>query len=89
MTASDHSNLWVTNGTGAGTSELTVGGAYSGGLDPQDLTVFGNEVLFNGQTRAATQNLWVTNGTGAGTSELTVAGAYSVGLEPNGLNSLW
>jgi hypothetical protein len=41
----------VTHGTTAGTSELSVAGAYSGGLLDdllQDLTVFGSEVLFNG-----------------------------------------
>ena len=39
----------MTNGTGAGTSELSVTGAYSGGLNPTDMTAFGNEVLFQGE----------------------------------------
>ena len=81
--ASVDDNLWVTNGTGAGTSELTVAGAYSGGLFPPYFTVFGNEVLFDGVDASDHNNLWVTNGTGAGTSELTVAGAYSGGLSPS------
>ena len=49
------------------------------GLDPSDLTVFNNEVLFNGfDTTANTSffdgdypnGLWVTDGTAAGTHEL-------------------
>src|SRR5205807_10012366 len=31
--------LWVTDGTSAGTSELVITGAYSGGLDPAYFTV--------------------------------------------------
>jgi hypothetical protein len=37
--ASGHMSLWETNGTAAGTHEITgLGGAYSGGLNPFDLT---------------------------------------------------
>ncbi len=32
LDASDHINLWVTDGTAAGTSELTPAGAYYYGL---------------------------------------------------------
>jgi hypothetical protein len=49
--ASGHLNLWVTDGTSAGTSELTVAGAYSKGIFQSlapDFTVVGDEVLFNG-----------------------------------------
>jgi ELWxxDGT repeat protein len=84
------SGLWVTNGTAAGTHELTgISGAYTGGptgsapggLDPSDLTVFGNEVLFAGTDASGNHGLWVTNGTAAGTHELTgIKGAYSGGL---------
>ena len=84
------SGLWVTDGTAAGTHELTgIAGAYTGGptgaapggLDPRDLTVFGNEVLFNGTDANGNTGLWVTDGTAAGTHELTgIKGAYSGGL---------
>src|SRR6516162_7273108 len=56
-------NLWVTDGTAAGTYELN-----SGGADP---TVFNNEVLFNGRDAAGHNGLWVTDGTAAGTFEIT------------------
>jgi ELWxxDGT repeat protein len=69
--AAGHHGLWVTNGTAAGTYELTnISGALSGAIFPQDLTVFNNEVLFNGIDAAYLRGLWVTNGTAAGTYEL-------------------
>ena len=56
-------------------SELTgITAAATTGLDPTDMTVFNNEVLFNGVDAASLSGLWVTNGTVAGTQEL-VAGA--------------
>jgi ELWxxDGT repeat protein len=85
---SSHLNLWITDGTSAGTSELAVAGGYSGGLfaaatDPS-FTVLGNKVLFEGFDSAAKRNLWVTDGTVAGTSEVQVAGAYTGGLWSSG-----
>jgi ELWxxDGT repeat protein len=74
------SGLWVTDGTAAGTHELTgISGAYTGGptgaapggLDPTSLTVFKSEVLFNGVNANGEHGLWVTDGTAAGTHELT------------------
>ena len=59
--------LWVTTGTAAGTQEI----AGTSGLSPNDLTIFGGQVLFSGGS-----GLWATNGTAAGTHEVTsVAGA--------------
>ena len=71
--------LWVTNGTAAGTHEITgIADADPSGLDPTDLTVFGNEVLFNGLDQNGDRQLWVTDGTAAGTQELTgIPGANS------------
>jgi ELWxxDGT repeat protein len=86
--ATGNLNLWVTDGTVAGTSELTAAGAYAGGLfhnphvaDP-DFTRFGNVVLFAGEDASFEPDLWVTNGTSGGTSEIPVAGAYRSGLLP-------
>jgi ELWxxDGT repeat protein len=79
-----HLSLWVTDGTAAGTQELTVTNANSLGLFPfhpsPDLTVLGNKALFEGEDNRGRINLWVTDGTSAGTSELTVAGASSGGM---------
>ena len=84
--------LWVTEGTSAGTSEITVTGASSYGLfygvaDP-DFTVFGNEVLFQGAGPDDFPALWVTNGTSAGTSEPGAVGAGPNGLDPSDITVL-
>jgi ELWxxDGT repeat protein len=74
-------NLWVTDWTSAGTSELTVTGTNpTSGLNPSYITVLGGRALFEGDDASGRISLWVTDGTTAGTSELTVAGAYSNGL---------
>jgi ELWxxDGT repeat protein len=72
--------LWVTNGTAAGTQEITgITGAYIGGLDPGDLTTFNGTVVFNGFDTIRNYGLWVSNGTAGGTHELTgISGAYAV-----------
>jgi ELWxxDGT repeat protein len=75
-------NLWVTKGTGPGTSELSVAGAGPFGLSGYAFATFGSKVLFNGEDAKHHRELWITNGTAAGTSELSVAGAFSEGLNP-------
>jgi ELWxxDGT repeat protein len=85
--ANKHVGLWVTDGTAAGTYELTgiagASGIFFSGLDPEYMTVFNGEVLFDGYDTNYNYGLWVTNGTVAGTHELTgIAGAYAGGLGP-------
>jgi ELWxxDGT repeat protein len=86
--------LWVTNGTEAGTHELTgIKGANTSGsgLNPEDLTVFNNEVLFRGVDASGQIGLWTTNGTVAGTHELTgISGAYTGagGMNANSLTAV-
>ena len=67
----------MTNGTVAGTSELSVTNNVSPdlGLDPQDLVTFGSEVLFLGVNGINIAGLWVTDGTVHGTSELVSYGS--------------
>jgi ELWxxDGT repeat protein len=84
--------LWTTDGTAAGTVELTgVTGAGTTafvGLNPSDLTVLGAEVLFNGvdNTPGNVGGLWATNGTVPGTHEITgISGAASTGVDPTGM----
>jgi ELWxxDGT repeat protein len=78
----DTAGLWETNGTVAGTHEITgISGANSAGIfhgiNP-DLVAFNNEVLFAGLDASNQTNLWVTNGTAAGTYELTdISDAYT------------
>ena len=70
--------LWKTDGTAAGTSELSIGApGYNTYLASN-----GKDVLFDGN-----YNLWVTDGTSAGTSELSAAGA-SPTLAPSFMTSV-
>jgi ELWxxDGT repeat protein len=62
--------LWETNGTAAGTVQLT-----AAALNPNNLTVFQDQVLFNGTDSSGHPELWKTNGTAAGTSELPPSSA--------------
>jgi hypothetical protein len=84
-------NLWVTDGTGAGTKELKVKNAYSGGLFGNFLSVdsvnvvpqfiaFKGKALFVGIDGFGTIGLWITDGTASGTKELKAKGAYTGGL---------
>ena len=78
-----HQGLWITNGTGAGTQELTVGSTSSAtGIDPTDMTVLNGEVLFNGVDADGLSGLWAWNGTSA--TELVPGGGTSStkGLNP-------
>jgi hypothetical protein len=81
-----HLGLWTTDGTSGGTQELipTAGaGAAATGIDPTDITVFKNEVLFNGVDANGLSGLWATDGTAGGTHEvLAKATGASSGLDP-------
>ena len=88
LDATGDMGLWVSNGTAAGTHELTgIIGADLSGLAPSDLTVYNGEVLFRGLDHSGQAALWITDGTVAGTHELTgIAGASTTGfgLDPSG-----
>jgi hypothetical protein len=77
-------NLWVTDGTAAGTSEISVAGVASEGLfGPDPIPYFaalpGGR---NGIDAKGDFNLWVTNGTAAGTSEISLTNKQ----DPGGFN---
>jgi ELWxxDGT repeat protein len=81
--------LWVTNGTAAGTYELTgYSGAPSSGLSPTDFTDFNGEVFFVAGDASNHVGLWLTNGTGAGTGELVSNASPTLGLSPYDLTAL-
>ena len=80
--AKGDTNLWVTNGTSAGTSEISLAKQDPGGLNPQFLTVFGSKVLFEGSDKNHHGNLWITDGTAAGTSEISVTGQHTQSFVP-------
>ena len=83
--------MWTTDGTGAGTKELTgIVGANASGLlaaaatktNSPDFTVYNGVVLFNGRNDVATgvHGLWTTNGTAPGTTRSPLNGAASTGV---------
>jgi ELWxxDGT repeat protein len=81
-------NLWVTDGTAAGTSEISIAGVGSEGLfglPPASPYFAGSpdgRVLFSGIDAKGDFNLWVTNGTAAGTSDISLATQDPGGLNP-------
>ena len=79
-------SLWVTDGTSAGTSQLSVVGSFSGGLfanvTAPNLIAFAGRALFVGEDASGNISLWSTDGTGTGTAELTIAGADAGGCFP-------
>lgn len=72
VNANGQEGLWVTDGTVAGTHELTgISGASSNGISPYYMTVSNGVVLFNGTDASGNDSLWVTDGTSAGTYEVS------------------
>jgi ELWxxDGT repeat protein len=81
--ASEVDDLWVSDGTSAGTKPLVVPGENNGGLNPYNFTVFGNKAVFLGDDSNSNFGLWVTDGTVAGTSEITTP-QLSSASDPSG-----
>jgi ELWxxDGT repeat protein len=77
--ADGNNNLWITDGTAAGTHELKVAGAAPS-LAPANITVLGGKALFEGFHARGRFELWVTDGTSGGTVELKPAKANALGL---------
>ena len=77
--------LWVTDGTAGGTTELSPSGArtvFDGGLLPIDIVSLGSRAVFQGIDASGNGGLWVSDGTSVGTVELNPAGADPAGLYP-------
>jgi len=76
--------LWKTDGTAAGTVEITLGlNADEGGINPRFLTLLGEQVFFEGTNASGKFGLWVTDGSAEGTHEITgIANANPDGLGP-------
>jgi ELWxxDGT repeat protein len=88
---SGREELWLTNGTAAGTVELVVTNnvfTSSGGLQPANLALFNGEIFFQGTDAATVKGLWVSDGTVAGTHEITgIAGANPAGVLPSDITA--
>jgi ELWxxDGT repeat protein len=92
--ASGAAGLWATNGTAAGTYELTGIGTNSTSTPPVYFAAFNGEVFYRGPDASGAYGLWATDGTAAGTIEIGgiansgVSGAGSNGLDPTSLTVL-
>jgi ELWxxDGT repeat protein len=73
------SGLWISDGTVAGTKQLSDVGAY-------DIVRFGNQIYFEGYDSAHGGELWSTDGTAAGTNRITEIGA---GTKSAGITELF
>ncbi|WP_166301830.1 hypothetical protein [Bradyrhizobium sp. 2S1] len=73
--ASGAFGLWVTDGTAAGTHEIT-GISGANGLSPRNMTIVDSKVVFIGGDANGQFDLWVTDGTAAGTHQLTFSGLW-------------
>jgi len=69
--STNNNELWVTDGTVAGTLELTNVAPYL--LNPQNFTFIDGKALFTGIDATGHSELWVTDGTVVGTLELTTS----------------
>jgi len=80
--ANDHGNLWVTDGTPAGTQQLSAADASLFGLGPSSFAVLGNSVYFKGYDAAARPNLFTLDAASGVVSEITPANTSAYGLLP-------
>ena len=62
MISKGNNGLWITDGTASGTVELTTYGF--------NITVLGNQALFNGKGQFSEGSIWTTDGTPGGTKRL-------------------
>lgn len=76
------SAFWTTDGTVAGTKQLTIGQGRGLSLNPYGLTPINGRFVFAGTTDDPTHyGLWETDGTGSGTIQLT--GSRATYVDPS------
>ena len=81
--------LWSTDGTQAGTAELTAVANLSAGLYPGQITVLdAATAAFTGLDATDHTSLWTTDGTASGTHELAIAHAFTNGIDAKALIGL-
>jgi hypothetical protein len=83
--ASGAAGLWATNGTTAGTYEVT--GFVQTSIPASGFTVFNGEVFYQGGDADGGDGVWSTNGTAAGTTELR--GIGDAGISGVGVGGLY
>lgn len=76
--ATNGNELWVTDGTAAGTHVVKDLRPGTGDGLPQAFCRIGNEVFFTGIGAASGRKLWKTDGTAAGTTQVPVAEPFFI-----------
>ncbi len=79
--------LWVTDGTAAGTTMVKDINPGAEGSDPYGFTTFNGKLYFNANDGALGSELWVTDGTAAGTSMLKDINPGAEGSNLNGFTA--
>ena len=78
------SQLWTSDGTAAGTQQLTTANDGSGGVIPSDLVGMGGKLYFLGNDAASGQRaLWSSDGTAAGTTVVADLGGTESSYSPD------
>ena len=82
LTAANGSELWVTDGTDAGTQLVKDIESGSGSSSPSDIVVLNNKLYFFASTSTSGNEMWVSDGTNGGTALLKdinpgAAGSYN------------
>ena len=87
LVGSGGSTLWLTDGTAAGTFQMSsVAGAFFGDVNPSYITAYNGVTLFEGVDSSDKFGLWVTDGSAGGTVELGGIGSAGItGANPDGL----
>ena len=82
--SSGNVGLWKSDGTAAGTVELSISGAAAGGINPtsSNIVSFNGLTYFAGHDASGNIGLWVTDGSGGDTAELAVSNSSTNGLAP-------
>ena len=86
LDADKHSNLWVTDGTAAGTRQVSATGGPSG-LAPSFFAVLDGSAYFQGVDAAVKANLFKLDGASGVVSEITPANISAEGLFPLGIKA--
>jgi ELWxxDGT repeat protein len=68
LDASGNSDLWTSDGSAAGTRQLTGEGAGTAGSSPRDLVAAGTRVFFQASDGNGGNDLWMSDGTPQGTT---------------------
>lgn len=83
QTAAEGRELWVSDGTAAGTQLFKDIYDGEGSSDPQDFVVFQDQLWFTATTEGEGAELWVSDGTAAGTELFLDINAGSVSGNPD------